>query len=194
MSGGRAGGGRPRLVRVALFGLFRFCHPLRHDVLCSTWMGPGDRRYELRWIPSSPRSKGKPSSRILKMDFACLPPHPPRQGKAKFPDITLGLVLERGGRGACSGTALCLSMVPPGRKSVFRAGFRGVRSAPLPGGGTGGMNNSIGYLILSAPRLSPLPRRPPFPHQGTTKFSKLKLGFEPLLPERQAKFPELKLG
>ena len=102
MSGGRAGGGRPRLVRVALFGLFRFCHPLRHDVLCSTWMGPGDRRYELRWIPSSPRSKGKPSSRILRMDFACLPPHPPRQGKAKFPDITLGLVLERGGRGACS--------------------------------------------------------------------------------------------
>ena len=47
----------------------------------------------------------------------------------------------------------------------------------FPGGGTGGMNNSIGHLILSAPRLSPLPRRPPFPHQGTTKFSKLKLGF-----------------
>ena len=94
---------RPRLVRVALFGLFRFCHPLRHDVLCSTWMGPGDRRYELRWIPSSPRSKGKPSSRILKMDFACLPPHPPRQGKAKFPDITLGLVLNGGVAGhSCS--------------------------------------------------------------------------------------------
>ena len=128
MSGGRPGGGRPRLVRVALFGLFRFCHPLRHDVLCSTWMGPGDRRYELRWIPSSPRSKGKPSFRILKMDFACLPPHPPRQGKAKFPDITLGLVLERGCRGACSGTALCLSMVPPGRKWIFRAGFRGVHT------------------------------------------------------------------
>ena len=64
--------------------------------------GPGDRRYEQRWIPSSPLSKGKPSFRILKIDFACLPPHPPRQGKAKFPDITLGLVLERGGRGACS--------------------------------------------------------------------------------------------
>ena len=46
---------------------------------------------------------------------------PPRQGKAKFPDITLGLVLERGCRGACSGTALCLSMVPPGRKWIFRA-------------------------------------------------------------------------
>jgi hypothetical protein len=39
-------------------------------------------------------------------------------------------------------TALCLSMVPPGRKSVFRAGFRGVRSAPLPGGGTGGLKTS----------------------------------------------------
>ena len=90
--------------------------------------GPGDRRYEQRWIPSSPLSKGKPSFRILKIDFACLPPHPPRQGKAKFPDITLGLVLERGCRGACSGTALCLSMVPPGRKWIFRAGFRGVHT------------------------------------------------------------------
>ena len=100
MSGGRAGGGRPRLVRVALFGLFRFCHPLRHDVLCSTWMGPGDRRYELRWIPSSPRSKGKPSFRILKIDFACLPPHPPsaRQGQVSgyYTWISFGTGVSRG--------------------------------------------------------------------------------------------------
>ena len=153
MSGGRPGGGRPRLVRVALFGLFRFCHPLRHDVLCSTWMGPGDRRYELRWIPSSPRSKGKPSSRILKMDFACLPPHPPRQGKAKFPDITLGLVLERSGRGACSlaptvqytGTQPCASEPEIGLPSRISG------SAVCPASGGGGRRHeqqSIGFPTL----------------------------------------------
>ena len=57
----------------------------------------------------------------------------------------------------------CLSKVPPDRKSVFRAGFRGVRSAPLPGGGTGGMNKSIAALDFVRPPPPPSPPEAPVP-------------------------------
>ena len=116
--------------------------------LCFPGGGPGDRRYEQRWIPSSPLSKGKPSFRILKIDFACLPPHPPRQGKAKFPDITLGLVLERGGRGACSlaPTVQYTGTQPYVYQWCLRAGNRssepdfGECGLPRFRGGAGGLN------------------------------------------------------